>query len=432
MLLREYARYGASHGVLLENTYNNTIFNEMAGMSVEDALSRVQKIPLDATVIASHQKAIFKKLRGINNSSKDSSISKLNKDLISGFNNSDFRAMINSKIARIEQYILTFGTGKTVEKTLQNAKQYLSHLNQDVDKLLADTRLFFERLASYSNMQQISFAFKALDARLSSLQASVQSQLENNDIILPPPDPSRFLPSLIWTEYVIKGEYLEQVGKEYFKNIIPSNFKVLHTGRLGGYIDITGKYTSSGSMKADLMILDGKNFMIEFYDGQNSTQRMSIAQFIEYVDSRKSNAIIKLTEHSFHELHSHLVAGVQAKATRTEHIKFGRVNLLNGIKEDEGYALLALYLVHKAEKTKKDNKKYPLYTNHADYNALYNYNLAKNLNYVIGEKNTLLLTRNGLEDMNTFILKQFDKNRYFYGINYNLNTQTATVALDFN
>ena len=432
MLLREYARYGATHGAALENIYNNTVFGGMAGMSVEDALLRVQRVPMDATIIASHQKAIFKKLRGINNTSSNSSINKLNKSLMSSFNSFNFSAVINQNIAQIEQYVLTLGAGQTTtEEALNKLRKNFSPLNTEIDKLIEEARLFFKQLKSYGNMEQIAFAFNALDNRLAALQSKVRQQIDNNNQGISMPNKDDFLSNLIWTEYIIKGEYLEQVGKEYFSKIIPLGWRVLQTGRLGGYIDLMGNYHASGAMKSDLMILDGENFIIEFHEGEGPAKHMGIDEFITYIGSHQGSKQIQLTEHSFHELHAHLKAGIQAKATRTERIKFGKVNLLNAAKEDEGYALLALYSVHKAEKAKQDSKKYPLFTNHAAYNALYNYNLARNLNYVVGKNNTLLLTRTGLEDMNTFILKQFDRNRYFYGADYNLNKQTSTVALDF-
>jgi hypothetical protein len=59
--------------------------------------------------------------------------------------------------------------------------------------------------------------------------------------------------------------------------------------------------------------------------------------------------------------------------------------------------------------------------------------LAKNLNYIIGKNNNLLLTRKGLQDMNTFIMEQFNQGRYFYGIkDTHLNSSAGIpIAIDF-
>jgi hypothetical protein len=67
------------------------------------------------------------------------------------------------------------------------------------------------------------------------------------------------------------------------------------------------------------------------------------------------------------------------------------------------------------------------------YNLLFNYNLAKNLNYILGINNNLLLTRNGIVDLYSYIMSLFDKDKYFYATDrVRLSSNRANkIAIDF-
>jgi hypothetical protein len=56
------------------------------------------------------------------------------------------------------------------------------------------------------------------------------------------------------------------------------------------------------------------------------------------------------------------------------------------------------------------------------------------LGHIVGKNNRLLLTRKGLVDMHSFIMEQFDANRYFYGLeDFNLKSNAGVpVGLNFS
>ena len=74
-----------------------------------------------------------------------------------------------------------------------------------------------------------------------------------------------------------------------------------------------------------------------------------------------------------------------------------------------------------------------LQNQHADYDLLFNYNLAHYINHIVGKNNKILLTRNGLTDTYSFIMEQFQQGRHFYGVQpFKLSSNAGIpVALKF-
>lgn len=417
MRLGDYVRY-ASHAMAIESKYKE---------SVENKYIQATLVP-SAAMILQHQKKCFQQARGISNDSivlRDKRIIELNNDLIQLYSDSGFNEIVNRNISEIEAYIQALNS-KTAEKNISNLNE-IRGKEQDLNVLILKTKQFFNIIATYENMQQVSFAFEPIYKKLNALQNYVCAQLGPE--ISPPPEKS-FLKRLIWTEYIIKGEYLEQAGKQFFKEHLPRDYRIIQTGRIGGQIDIFGNFQSSRSMKEDIMILDDQNFQIEFTIGDQKKQ-MGIDEFIQYVESYKGSKKIQLTIEGYQTLQQHLISGVQAKATKTNRIKFGNINLKDVYKNSiQGISLWYLKQIYAKENHKGG---LPLRATHSDYNLLFNYNLAKNLNYIIGKNNNLLLTRKGLQDMNTFIMEQFNNGRYFYGIeDAHLNsTAGIPITVDF-
>lgn len=417
MRLGDYVRY-ASHAIAIESKYKE---------SIENKYIQATLVP-SVTMILQHQKKCFQQIRGISNGSialPDKRISELNNDLIHLYNDSGFNKIVERNISEIEAYIQALNS-KTAEKNISNLNE-IRGKEQDLNFLILKTKQFFNIVATYENMQQVSFAFGPIYEKLNALQNYVCAQLGPE---ISPPSEKSFLKRLIWTEYIIKGEYLEQAGKQFFREYLPRDYRIIQTGRIGGQIDIFGNFQSSRSMKEDIMILDNQNFQIEFTIDDKKKQ-MRIDEFIQYVESYKGSKKIQLTIEGYQTLQQHLISGVQAKATKTNHIKFGNINL----KDVYNNSIQGVSLWHLKQIYAKENHKggLPLRVTHLDYNLLFNYNLAKNLNYIIGKNNNLLLTRKGLQDMNTFIMEQFNKGRYFYGItDTHLNSSAGIpIAIDF-
>ena len=134
---------------------------------------------------------------------------------------------------------------------------------------------------------------------------------------------------------------------------------------------------------------------------------------MEFLEQKKSSTSIHLTEEGYASLQAHLISGVQAKATRSNKIKFGNVNIKNGKGGLQEQALQVLQDIYQDQKT---GKSFSILKNeHEDYDALFNYNLAHYINHIVGKNNKLLLTRKGLTDTYSFIMEQFNYGRYFKG-----------------
>lgn len=301
----------------------------------------------------------------------------------------------------------------------------------EVNSLIQEYRTFFTTLSEEMNSSRISFAFKALLDKLDFLENQI---LSSTGKTIPINKSTSFKKRLSWVEYIIKGEYLEQAGLQFFIQRIPSRL-VLQTGALKGAFTIGGEWASQ-SMKEDLMIFSNNDFKVSYYtrDANGNDiphENVPIEKFIEEVHSYSGKSSIFITKESYQTMQKNLVTAVQAKATATNHINFGNINIRRAILDNEnhGMALLTLKEIYEAS---ENNKRHLLVQEHKDYTALFNYVLAHNLARLVGENNKLILTRHGVDSMYNFIMNSFNKNKMFYGINFTLKGNAATrVAFDF-
>lgn len=387
--------------------------------AVDDFLQGVT-VP-SVQMIIQHQKEIFKLQRGVYGPQKTNHLlTQLNNDL-KGISTANFHKQSDEIITKIEHFVDILNQKDQV--SMMTRSEELGYKVLDLNSLIAEIRLFFNQLADYKNMSEVNYAIDVINRKLAKLEEYVKSQ-SNDKNILPPKD--SFIGRVTWCEYAIKGQYLESRGEEFFVERLPRNMKVLNTGFLRGYYDISGKFQSGGKMKEDLMIFNNSNFQIEFTIGENSTKhKMTLEEFINFINSRSGKESIQLTQEGYESMQQNLIGAVQAKATRSDRIKFGNINIRTASLEIEGRALMALKGVYEKAKIIKNENDH--------YNLLFNYNLAKNLNYILGINNNLLLTRNGIVDLYSYIMSLFDKDKYFYatdGVKLSSN-RANKIAIDF-
>ena len=384
------------------------------------------------TMIIANQKKMFEAMADVENFN-DPMIKELNNDLMNKGGIS-FSMNLDKTITKIEKYIDSLNQ-RTPEQILNKMKEIEPHI-QSLNMLINEYKTFFNNLQNYKNIKEVKYALGPIYSRLNYLE-KVAKELDDGK--LGPFPQGSLCKKISWCEYALKGQYLESAGKEFFSEVMPQNI-ILETGSLMGQIDIDGVFKSGRKMKEDLMFLDSDNFKISFTIGSNQQKHtLSLQKFMEFLDKRTKTTSIHLTEEGYNALQQHLITAVQAKATRSNNIKFGSVNIKNnkgGIEEMALQILQDIYdedrnIITKNGKTKKGSIS-TLKNQHADYDALFNYNLAHYINYIIGKNNKLLLTRNGLIDTYGFIIEQFNNKRFFKGNNFKLSSRAGIkVSLDF-
>lgn len=373
------------------------------------------------TQILHHQKQVFKLQRGLYGlQNTDEIIKQLNQDL-RGNNLANFGFDLNNSITKIEQFISVLN--QSDYSSMINKAEELGFKTTEMDLLISEFKTFYSHLDTYESMQEVKYALYPIANRLSLLENYVMS-LSDGSIPAPPTD--SLVKRITWCEYAIKGQYLEARGRKFFAEKLPQNMVVLNTGHMRGYYDIFGQFKSGGQMKEDLMIFDNPHVMIEFTLGENPKKyQMTLKQFLEFMDTKTGSETVRLTQEGYDELQRNLIAAVQAKATRSNRLKFGNINIRTSNLERQGQALIALKDIYQEAPILKNE--------HPDYTALFNYNLARNINHILGMNNSLLLTRDGIVDMYTYIVSLFDKGKYFYATDpVKLSGNKANkIAIDF-
>lgn len=354
--------------------------------------------------IISFQKKTFKDTFTNSNLRNDPKLKLLNNDLQSSINGTqigDFKEYL----VKIQEYV------RNINNLSYQTKNDNAEINyQKANQLLAEAKTFFINLAVFNDLKEVQFALSKLLTRIDELQSMITYKN---------PDSSSLLKSIAWVEYHLKGEFLEAKGLEYFQDVIPKDFKVLATGSLRGQYDILGNYKSGVKMKEDFMILKNSNFKIQYKIGKNGiTREQTFDEFLKYLEGKTSKTSIFITEEGYNTLKQNLVAGVSAKASLSENIKFGTLNVLTNHETSEGVFLAKLKEIY--------NKSAIFQNEHQDYDALFNYNLGQYITHIVGNTNKILLTAEGIVDMKHYILSLFEKGSYFYGKNFKLSGRSAT------
>lgn len=413
MLLADYINKGKN---FYKTFFNNTV--------IETGRLIVNTQVPSSNEIWSHQKQVFKAIRGIGVeqlSKANNILVQLNKDLITG-NDNYFIGNFEENIQNIESLVDVLNT-KGVEQSFAKIQE-LKNKENDINSLIQEYKQIYNTLSSYDSLQRLIFALKPIEQRLKALEDYINSLTQNSQI--KPTSNASFNKRIAWCEYLIKGQLLEAEGKDYLKQNLPQHI-VINTGSIYGAFDVMGNFGKK-QMKEDIMIFDNPNLMVEYeYQGKRIRQTvLEFANFLEKYNGKDHK--IYLTQEGYESLQSGLCAAVQAKATRANRLKFGQININTAKKIDrEGQALMALKEIYKSTNG-------GIYVSHQDYDMLFNYNLAHNINKLLGN-NTLLLTREGITDLNEYIYHTLmgDKyKKYFYAtekIHLGKN-KGVTVAID--
>ena len=331
-------------------------------------------------------------------------IKQFNNDLIAIIEESSQNSIFNYHIEQIEHAVQNISGTYSADF----AKEELTQLVQGFPSLIQQYQSLINRIGSTTNASQVVAALTRFDQQLSMLEMRMQKYAVEGL-----PEKGSYLKRLYWVENQLKGYQLEIDGVDFFQQRIPTEIKVLQTGAVKGpRFDILGNQTSTGkSIQEDLMLLIDKGIKIEYKIKSKTDEVITVQRTLDEFIQDCSNSTYKtisLTLSGYRALQEQMVAGITAKATRTGKIRFGSISLSNLSLESVNYqteSLLMLQELYSIQKT-------PLKESHEDYDALFNYSLARALTYIIGQDNTLILTRNGISTTADFLAEQFNKGHY--------------------
>lgn len=380
----------------------------------------------DASLICQHQKEMFKSTFDVQQSNVPEELQNFLK--IEGIPTSGFN-FIDEVISKIEGYVNALSSGSVAEIIEKAQKEGLyDSARGNFQTFLQECRDFFNGLRELKNMQSVIKAFKSLEQHLNEIQESIEKNGETA--------PFQFKNKIRWTEYHIKGQYLEAAALDWLLSVFPNNI-VVNTGQLYGTYDIFGGF-SQRQMKEDLMILDSDNFTVSYTIGKDQTVvTCTMREFLTNIHN--SSQSIHLTEAGYEELQRHMIAGVQSKATRLDTIRWGAISIAGAgspFSQTLDSALMTLQDIYfAASKGKRVTSSTSVLMNkNDDYKALFNYSLARHLSFLIGENNRILVTRYGLSDLYNEILRSFNEGKGLYGVgDINLsNRRVIKVKQDLN
>ena len=345
-------------------------------------------------------------------------IQQFNNDLKQIISDSVSYSTFNYHITQIENAIQNISGRNTVDFV----KEELTQLANGFPSLIQQYQSLINRIGFTNNSSQILAALTRFDQQLSMFENRIQKYAVEGM-----PQKGSYLKRLTWVENQLKGYQLEVDGVDFFQQRLPQEIKVLQTGQiLGPRFNILGSQTSTGKfIKEDLMLLIDKGIKIEYSIKSKNGNKMkvtkSLSEFIEDC-SNPHYKTITLTLAGYRALQEQMIAGVTSKATRAGKIRFGAISLDNLSLESVNFQtesllmLSELYLKFQA----------PLQKTHEDYDALFNYSLARALTYIIGQDNTLILTRNGISTTADFLAEQFKKGNYLKIANsFDLSKKTS-------
>ena len=249
-----------------------------------------------------------------------------------------------------------------------------------------------------------------IETAINGLKSSINSY-SGSGPVMPATASSKggYLYDLAYLRYRLQGRYFEVKGINYFGQKLANsigNFRIVDTANtVTMHYDIFGNATGLKTSGSDAFVIDssikinvnGKTMTIGEY--LDAVQRSSGDQTITQIISSEQLEAIK----------SGIVAGMQVKSGKNQQIFNNKETTLNdviaaasaGNKCARALQLLS-HLVTTTEHTHPHFRQ-----THDHYNALFNYCLAKHLNYIIGKENVIVFTRNGCQTIYDYMWDQY-------------------------
>lgn len=341
----------------------------------------------------------------------------INKDFFGDLE--DFSLLVEKNIQDIEE-TLSFDKGIGVLYKKENNIGTKEITAQELSSLLSIHKTLVQRLKTlYGQITTTSLktsantieAFKTFEQALSHLLEDVNRLAEVPQHFVF--KDRGYLNSLRWAEWVLKGQQLENLGTDFLKERLPSKI-VVNTGAIKAVsYDLLGNIKSKGtSIIEDIMIFDetevNKSLItIDYQIGGVQKNNVPIGKFLKEIQDNQGTLSIRLTEESYEKLRSLVIAAVSAKSGA---FKFKKITLneITEVRDNMGivFALKSLMLL--VDKNGPYQSKRILGTSLL-YDSLFNYILGRNLTKIIGNQNTLMLTRKGFSTTKNFLIEKFEE-----------------------
>ena len=337
---------------------------------------------------------------------------KLTQDLYNVINNNIFS--IQNQIQQIEN-AFDFNSGLG---TLNISKNKRNNINQTflINALNRHNNLILNLKLVYSMFQRNTNP-KTIETTLNRLETIIM-ELENDLIainqgqIIPDFSTRGYLSYTKWIGDQLKGYLLEVQGTEWFKKRVPTNIEVVNTG----------SWIIDGKMpKMDIAFFESglaKKVFIKCKYGEQQINNISLYDLLKKVNADTGSTTISISQEDYISMRQALITGVQAKSGKGA-IRFASIPPSTIFSySGPGRALKHLsYLLNSPYNSKR------LRATHENYNALFNYELAKHLNRIVGYENSIMLTRNGLQTTQQFLIDEFTNGKILMAIKL-INLQT--------
>lgn len=259
-----------------------------------------------------------------------------------------------------------------------------------------------------TRLEQINDAIQRLQADISSYKAGTFQPISN-----PGNNEEGYLAKAVNLGHDLKGKYLEIAATNWFEDKLPSNIRVVDVGNITGLsYDIFGGAKSKGKqLRTDIMGFDkglAQQIYIEYeLNGQKVTT--TIWEMLERIKQNSGNDSISLNSTDYSQIQKALVFGAQAKSGKGQAIFNRTSTTLRGVIQENlpmGYAkaLNALTEIASNSESRIINKS-------KNYDALFNYLLGKQMGYIIGKENNLVVTRKGVQTIYEYMKDQWEQSQ---------------------
>lgn len=293
--------------------------------------------------------------------------------------------------------------------------QEKSQCNKDIFqymRVLSKVRQLYSYLTTspFINDKKIQEYAITIETAINGLKSSIDSYSGSGPVMPPAAsDKGGYLYDLAYLRYRLQGRYYEVKGINYFGQKLANsmgNFRIVDTANTQTmHYDIFGKATGLKASGSDAFIIDS-SIKINV-----NGKIMTIGEYLDAIQKSSKNQTITqvISNEQLEVIKSGIIAGMQIKSGKNQQIFNKKETTLKDViaaaSAGNKYAR-ALQLLSNLVTTKEHTHPHFKQT-HKDYNALFNYCLAKHLNYIIGKENVIVFTRNGCQTIYDYMWDQY-------------------------
>lgn len=407
-----------------------------------------------STLIQQHQSQYIKLMGQKNNAALRQYVDKINLDfrsLIIG-TYQDLGGVDLSNFLKMEEIFGTWLSDIDLQEGNKNGviKESLSNIKKELREnqlmignykiLRASMLALFEDLKKEEiNDKELLRKIKSMEQTIASMDSALRiedANIKDSQFINPSAlqtinakgGKTTYLNQLIGLGYQVKGRYLELKVMEFLFEklsqvsdilvVDTANSKTIHVSVLGE------GHTQTGARKSETDIL------------------LVLKETLDKIDNVKGNQVYTIDNESYEEIKQKAIGGIQVKSGINQS-PFNNFDVtwrqLYSLNEGDGYAKYSLMLNSLMQ---EHRAKYYMYTTDRSmseplYNPIFNYLLAKGVSRIVGEKNTLFASREGIQFMDEYLEDKLSQgylikakdyvNILSYDKNYSVNLKNNTI-----